>query len=286
MQTFPQMSPARGNQFVNDFSAGDFSDQMGLVTANGNMTIEFFHAMIRIEDPLDPSVNGTFKTRLCVRKRPHGDRLTEAVRFISEQQAMQLYPREYAWFKQNRDVPTDGTPLAELPGITQSQISILVLHNIRSIEDLTGLHADQIGQIGMEARAAHALAQRWTEARNANGDLIRDAAQDAATKAELDRLRESETRQAATITAMQAQLDLLTRMGVQLQAGGPATIGGTPSVGIATAADKPVLIDADGMGDDAPASEMFTGAQMVTGNDDLNADVPPPSLPGLDRRKR
>ncbi len=65
MQTYPQMSPARGNPFVNDFSDGDFSTQMGLVTANGNMTIEFFHAMIRIDDPLDPTANGTFKTRLC-----------------------------------------------------------------------------------------------------------------------------------------------------------------------------------------------------------------------------
>lgn len=276
MQTYSQMPAARGNGFVNDYSGGDFSDQMGLVTATGNMTIEFFHAMIRIDDPLDPAANGTFKTRLCVRKRPHGDRLTEAVRFITEQQAQQLFPREYAWFKQNRDVPTDGTPLAELPGITQSQISILVLHNIRCIEDLTGLSADQIGQIGMDARAAYSLAQRWVDAKQSNGDLIRDAAQDAATKAELDRLRNSEAQQAATIAAMQAQLDLLTRMGMQAQTG--SSQGGSTN-------DKPVMVDAEGMGDDAPSTEMFSGARMVTGNDDLNDDAPP-ALPGLDRKKR
>jgi len=276
MQPYPQMPQQRGNQFVNDYSAGDFSDQMGLVTATGNMTIEFFYASIRIDDPSDPSANGTYKTRLCVRKRPHGDRLTEAVRFISEDQAMRLFPREFAWFKQNRDVPTDGTPLSELPGITQSQISILVLHNIRCIEDLTGLSADQVGQIGMDARAAYSLAQRWTEAKEANGELIRDAAKDAVTKAELDRLRESEAKQAAMITAMQAQLELLTRMGVQPQQGAQAAV----------ASDKPVMVDADGMGDDAPASEMFTGARMVTGNDDLNDDAPAQALPGLDRKKR
>lgn len=276
MQPFTTMPQPRGNQFVTDFSGSDFSDQMGPVTANGSMTIQFFYAHVRIEDPMDPSQNGTYKTRLCVRKRPHGDRLTEAVRFISEAQAMQLYPREFAYFKQNQDVPTNGTPLSELPGITQSQIAILVIHNVRCIEDLVGLSVDQVGQIGMDARAAHALAARWTDSKTANGDLIRDAAADAAMKAENDQLRADRMAMSQAMAEMKAQLDLLTRMG--LQGGQAAVTGQGPAA--------PVLVDADGMGEDAPASEMFVGARIVTGNDDLNDDAPTPGLPGLDRKRK
>jgi hypothetical protein len=274
MQPF---STARANQFVSDYTGGDFSDQLGLVTSNGNMSVEFFYAMVRIEDPTDPSQNGQTKTRLCVRKRPHGDRLTEAVRFISEQQAAQQFPREFAFFKQNRDVPTDGTPLSELPGITQSQISILVIHNVRCVEDLLNLSADHVGQIGMDARSAYALAQRWMKAKTSNGELINDAAKDAATKAELDRLREADQRKDALIASMQAQLDMLARMGANQGQGAMAA---------PIAATQVQVIDAEGMGDDAPSPDMFSGAQMVTGgNEDLLGDAPVPALPGLGRPK-
>lgn len=280
MQPYPhQQFNARSNGLVSDYSANDLSGQLGLVTSNGNMSVEFFYAYIRIDAMAAADGIGTFKTRLCVRKRPHGDRHTEAVRFITEDQAMRQFPREFAFFKQNRDVPTDGTPLSELPGITQSQISLLVLHNIRCIEDLVGLSKDQVDQIGMDARTAHMVAVKWMEAKTSNAEVIRDAAKDAATNAELERLRASEAKNAATIAAMQAQLDLLTRMGVQPHANGaPPPISGTGDA---------MQVDADGMGEDAPPGDMFGGAQLVEGNDDLMDDATAPvSLPGLNKRSK
>lgn len=282
MQPFVQAPAPMGNQFVNDFSGQDLSAQLGHVTANGNMTIQFFWAQIRIDDPTDPSNHGSYKTVLCVKKRPHGDRHTEAVRIITERVAQQLYPREFAFFKQNQDVPTDGTPLHELPGISQSQIGILLISGIRCVEDLVRLSQDQVSQMGMDANQAYSTAKRWWEAKAANGELIRDAAKDAATAAELTRLRESDARKDVQIAEMKAQLDLLTRMGLQPSAPAtPAIIGGQGAV----------TVDADDL-PEVTNTELFAGAQVVDGNDDLDDPDPAPSdpapsgLPGLDRKKR
>ena len=278
MQPFPSMPGQVSNGFVTDLSAADLSAQMGYVAASpaGNLSIQFFYDNIRIEDPTNPSEHGQYKTVLCVRKRPHGDRHTEAVRMISERAAQQLYPREYAFFKQNQDVPTDGTPLHELPGISQSQVAILVIHGIRCVEDLIGIGADRAGQIGMDARTAYALAVKWTEARAANHDIIRDAAKDAAKDAELERLRASDAEKAAHIAMLSAQVDLLSKMG-----GGAAQTMALPQ-GPAGAQ----MVDADDIMPPA-STELFTGAAVVTGNEDLTEDAPPaPSLPGLDRKPR
>lgn len=275
MQPFPSLGPTPRNQFVNDFSDGDFSDQMGYVAGSGNLTIQFFYDRIRLEDPTNPEAHGQYKTVLCVKKRPHGDRHTESVRMISERMAQQLYPREFAYFKQSVDVPTDGTPLHELPGISQSQIAILVIHGIRSVEDLVGLHADQVGQIGMDARTAYALAKKWIDSKKAGGELIADAAKDAARDAELERLRNLEREQSNAIAKLQAQVELL-----------------TGSLGAASQKAQSVkgeaqFVDADDL-PETPETELFSGAQVVTGNDDLDdePEKPAPSLPGMDRKKR
>lgn len=284
MQPLTQFTPSaapRGTQLVNDYSSHDLSDQMGYVAGNGNMSIEFFYAHVRVEDPMNPAENGTYRTALCVKKRPHGDRLTESVRMISERMAQQLYPREFAYFKQNQDVPTDGTPLNELPGISQSQIAILVIHGIRCVEDLVGLHADQVSQIGMDARQAYSLAKRWTEAKKANGELIRDAAKDAAIEAELQRSREESDKAKQLIAELTAQVAILSRVnGAQGQATAPQVTGGVQE------ARKAQLVDADDLPDLSDSSQLFTQPQLVTGNDDLEDGMQPVSLPGLDRGKK
>ena len=258
---------------VADYSAANLTDQLGFVAGTGGMTIEFFYDRIRVTDPANPEAHGTYHTQLCVRKRPHGDRHTESVRRISERAAQQLYPREFAWFKQSQDVPTDGTPLAELPGISQSQIGILLIHGIRCIEDLVALQPDQVAQIGMDGRTAYSLAKRWTEAKAGNAELIADSKAAAKAEAELERLRAEQASNAATIARLQAQIDIMAQM------------GGAPQVATGPA---PVQAIDDG-GPDAPVDDdAFSGAQIVTGNDDLmeDAPAPAPALPGLDRGRK
>lgn len=266
--------PAARNQFVSDVSGADLSALLGPVSSSGQLSVEFFYRQVRIEDPMNPADHGQFRTVLCVRRRPHGDRLTESTRMITERLAQQLYPREFAFFKQNQDVPTDGTPLSELPGISQSQIAILVIHNIRCVEDLVGLNPDQVAQIGMDARQAYAIAHRWTEARTNNAGLIHDASKEAAMTAEIERLRAAEAGTMATIQQLQAQIEILSKM------------TGAPAATVAhSGSTKAQLVDADDLPDASDESPLFSGAQMVVGNDDL--DEPAPALlPGLERKKR
>jgi hypothetical protein len=276
MQPFAQM-PTRlraGQAF--DMSDADLSADLGLVASNGQISIEFFYRMIRLTDPSNPSVHGEHKTVLCVRKRPHGDRHTEQVKMISERTAQALYPREFAYFKQHHDVPTDGTPLHELPGITQSQIAILVIHNIRSVEDLVNLEEDRIAQIGMDARKAFTLARKWDEARKSNTDLIANAQKEAAANAEIERMRKAEAQHIETIARLTAQVELLMRQGATGMAAHNVPIGQTA-----------VAIDNDDGVVEAPDTGLFQGVQMVSGNDDLMGDDPPPpaALPGLGRRR-
>ena len=272
MQTLPA---AGRNAIVMDQSAGDFSDQMAPVAGNGNLSIQFFYSQIRTEDALDPVANGTFRTVLCVRKRPHGDKFTESVRMISERMAQQLHPREYAYFKQYQDVPTNGTPLAEVPGMSQSQIAICVLHGVRCVEDLVGLSQDQVSQIGMDARMAHAVAIKWLQAKQGSDALIKEATREAALSAQNEKLSTDNAMMLERLTALTAQVELLTKMGGRASA--------------AVSADTPVLVDASDDFEVTPgADQLFSGGSVVTGNDDLNLsdDTPQKSLtlPGLNKR--
>lgn len=275
----PLAAPAGRNAIVMDQSAGDFSDQMALVAGNGNLSVQFFYQQIRIEDPMDPAANGTFKAVLCVRKRPHGDKHTESVRMISERAAAQLYPREYAYFKQYQDVPTDGTPLAEVPGISQSQIAILVLYNVRCVEDLVALSADQVSQIGMDARMAYGVATKWLQAKQGSDAMIREAEREAALAAQNDRLTSENAAMAAQLAQLAAQVDILSKM------------GGGAAAAVVQGSGKAQMVDATPDVDVPPGADvLFSGGAVVTGNDDLlGSEEPAPArsvtLPGLTKRK-
>lgn len=277
MQSFA--APSGRNAIVMDQSAGDFSDQMALVAGNGNLSVQFFYQQVRIEDPMDPAANGTFKTVLCVRQRPHGDKYTESVRMISERAAAQAFPREYAYFKQYQDVPTDGTPLAEVPGISQSQIAILVLYNVRCVEDLVALSADQVSQIGMDARMAYGVAIKWLQAKQGNDALIREAEREAALEAKNDRLASENAAMAAQLAQLAAQVEILSKMG-------------GPAAAVIQGEGKAQLVDATPDVDVPPGADgLFSGGSVVTGNDDLmGGEDPPPAkavtLPGLNKRGR
>ena len=260
----------QGNGLVTDLSQQDFSDHMPHVGGTGGLNVQFFYNRVRTDDPVDPSRNGQWKVVLCVAKQPKGDRLTVATRMISEAQAQRLFPREFAFFKQSQDVPTDGTPLNELPGITMSQIGILMVHGIRSIEDLVAQPQEHVNAMGMDAIACHTLARKWVERQKSDGDLIRSSQTEAAQAAELTRLRRVEAESSARITALTAQVEMLARL-----SGNGAT---APSASAVTAID----VD-DGVPDALPDDGLFSGGDMARGADDLDEAAPPPAARGRKR---
>ena len=257
-------SPAQPRSTLSrDMTQADLSSHLGLVAGRGGLNIQFFYAKTRIECA-DVALNGTYQTRLCVAKMPKGDRLTIATRFISEEQAAAMFPREFAMFKQYEDVPTDGTPLYELPGISQSQIAMLTVHNLRSIEDLAGMAIEHINGMGLDARSAHKLAVRWLASKTDNADLIAKAKAETATTEERDALlRRLDAAERANLE-LQGQVKVLMMQGGMAQPAQPAQ-GGTGAQAIAVESREEFP--------EPRATRLFEGG-MVDGNDDLDANDP------------
>lgn len=160
--------------FSRDMTDADLSSHLKSVTSAGGLHINFFYKKVKVKSR-DAAVNGQVETRLCVSKQPKGDRSTVSVRFITEERAQRDFPVEFALFKQYEEIPTTGTPLEELPGISMSQIGMLVLNGLRSVEDLIEVSEDQIGQLGLDAIKARKTAISWTNRRNDMAEEI-DAA--------------------------------------------------------------------------------------------------------------
>lgn len=251
-----------GSALAPDLSHLDLSSQLGAVQSSGGLLVEFFYVRVRVGG--DGATGGRFETRLNVAIQPRGDRLTRAVRTITEAQAAQQFPAEWQAFKTYQDAPTRGTPLYELPGTSQSMIGVLVLHGIRSIEDLVDLPAETAQGIGLDAVTARNIAIQWTKRRDDAGQTI-NLADELARKdmamaemtARLAALEQTNTSLAATVDAMKS-------MGMNGAGGQQQPSQAAPVIAVQT----------EGYEDSAPAVEMFGSPSMVTGNDDLNLGNP------------
>lgn len=157
---------------LQDMTHRHLPNTMSGVTATGGMHISFTWEMVRIENSTDPMLNGTVEKRLFVIKSPKGDRATVSKRPITPKNAAELYPNEWAQFDTYGDVPVYGTPLSDLPGVTQSQIAYLRIFNIRSVEDLIEIGADVASkEMGLEGTKVYKLAVAWDQRRREAGDL-------------------------------------------------------------------------------------------------------------------
>lgn len=248
----------------------DLSSHLGPVQSSGGLYVQFFYAKVRIHST-DPTRNGKWVTRLCVAKIPRGDRLTIACRYISEAEAMRQFPHEFAMFKQYESVPTAGTPLQDLPGISQSQIAYLTINNIRSIEDLCALHQEQVNGMGMDVVQAHAVAQRWMSQKTASEPMIEAARTDAKLSAENSRLRSDKTALERRLIELEAKLDVLTKVSPNMMPNAGTTMHAPAMQAIAQ--EGPDLPDATEV-----ETALFTGG-LVDGNDDLDSPAVPEPTP-------
>lgn len=203
---------AQGPITVQDVSQDNFSHAMPEVTASGGVMVMFFWAKVRITTK-DAAKDGTFETRLCVAKQPKDDRATVATSYISKEDAERLFPAEYHAFTANEELPTTGTPLSELPGITMSQIGYLTLAGLRSIEDLADLSSEQANEIGFEAIRAHKLAKQWIEKSEGNADSLNAIAALSRAEGQLAASNEQNKKLEQQMAMLQAQIDALKSIG-------------------------------------------------------------------------
>lgn len=168
-----------------DMTSADLSRDPYMAQAQGNgLRVTFEWDLVKIESA-DPDLDGKTERRLVIVKKPLGDKYTEVKHQIDRDVAARLFPKEWAMFATYEDVPTSGTPLADLPGITQSEVAIMQVWGLRSIEDLCELSEDQCAQVGREASRLKKLATAWLEKKNGNTDTISLAARLASLEAAL-----------------------------------------------------------------------------------------------------
>ena len=102
----------------------------------------------------------------------------------------QRFPRHYAAFKQRIEAPLEGTPLAEWPMVTRSQVEEFSFHNIKTVEHLAEL-SDTHASNFMGINALKKKAKTWLESAGKTADAAAIAERDekiATLEAKIDML--------------------------------------------------------------------------------------------------
>ena len=205
-------------------------------SGQGGLNIEFYYAQVAVTG----RGGKRLETRLHISKGIRGDRFTVSNQPITEEEAMREFPQEFAHFKKYQEMPSNGTPLHELPGISQSQIAMLTINGLRSVEDLATLSPDAVAQVGMEASHAQKLAKLWVAKKAGASETIRLAQIEAEHEAEKAEGRSRIEAMEAQNATLQRQIELLiARMGGQMAV--PAGYGSQEAVAIDAAPDLPSL---------------------------------------------
>ena len=188
-----------------DFSSRQI-EGMSVVTDSSGLNINFYYEKVAIQNERDAEINGNVETRLCISKSPKGDRQTAVKHYITPEEAAAQYPVEFGHFQSTGEMPTSGTPLQELPGISRSQIDLLVLNGLRSIEDLVAIQEEQITPLGLSAQRAKRTAMAWHNNKSQNATMLDVADVEARYTAENGNLRKQNGEMTNQIKAMQMQI--------------------------------------------------------------------------------
>lgn len=241
-----------------DLTHADLSSHLGPVTSRGSVLVTFEYIRVAVKSRM-PGRKNTLETRLAVKLKPMGERYSEAIEQISEEDAARLYPQEFAHFKNYQDVPTRGTPLSELPGMSQSMIGLCIINGLRSVEDLAGISSEAASQCGLDVSSAHRLAKNWIERRDKNIGAIEDA-DEKAKLVEMNRVL----------------LDRLTAMEVSLRAMELAASQSRSSAQVPPPYQGELAGNASHVGGDlSDLPDMPMGGGIVDGSGDLGRDPNP-----------
>lgn len=259
------MNGGSRGRFSHDLTATDFSSHMQSVRATGGLNITFDRVKVKVKSR-NADRAGEVQTRLVVMKQPRGERLSVAKRYISEEQAMRDFPVEYEHYTNTSEVPTTGTPLEELPGISRSQIGLLIINGLNCVEDLCDISEDQAAQIGLDASKARKVAIKWSE------NMLAAAGSLDLAEIEAKFERQRQTQNAAmedaqqTIAALTAQVTALSNLSGNAGSGVAASAPAMPGDGQVQAVEP--KDDFPDNFDDMP-NPMAEGPATTDGFDDL-----------------
>ena len=125
---------------------------------------EFVVEAIHMEFASKQAGKPIFEDREFVRIHVVGDRGAQAYEPVNDDHK-QRWSKEYAAFRAGIELPPSGTPLATWPHplMTKSQVAMLAVDNIRTVEDLAGLDDAKLMKIGMGAREMKSAAHTYLE---------------------------------------------------------------------------------------------------------------------------
>lgn len=216
-----------------DLSHASLPSAMPQTAGQSGIQVQFFYAPVQLTSA-DPAFDKKVVTRLCIKRRPLSDRKTMPIEFISEEQAMREFPREFAMFQEYGEVPMDGTPLSEVPGLSRADVSRLNAMGLRSAEDVASLSRDMAEQQGRDMMRAWKIITSWVKVNADNKAMVEMAERDAALNAEMATMRETMEKMAKQNEALQAKLEAMQSVSGQyapnpnLMAPGAQTMAGSP----------------------------------------------------------
>lgn len=118
------------------------------------------------------------------------------------------WPNEFKQYKAGEDQTQAGTPLAELPFLTQSKRLELKALSIHTAEALAALDGPPLKNLGMGGRELKNQAQAYLDNARGSVDVVKMAATIAAMQAELDRLKGSGSADASPAAEQSPFLDM------------------------------------------------------------------------------
>jgi hypothetical protein len=92
------------------------------------------------------------------------------------------FPEHYKAFKDSVEYHGDGTPISELPFLSEAQRANLRVFNVHTAEQLAALDGTPLQSIGMGARDLKNKAQAFLDAASGTADLTKYAAENAGLK--------------------------------------------------------------------------------------------------------
>lgn len=174
-------------------------DYLGRPTKH--LHIEFFSQAV--EDPQASAKEGRpiFRDAEFVRIKHVGDknrvnihpaddpahRHPETNRWVSY---AEKYPQHYEAFKKGRAFIGEGTPLSEVPWLTEAKRAELRAANILTLESLANLEGTPLVKaLGMGGRALKEQAQAWLDQAKGSSDVTRLAAENADLRQQMEFLK-------------------------------------------------------------------------------------------------
>jgi hypothetical protein len=127
----------------------------------------------------------------------------------------EAFKKRYESYKQNNEVPEDGTSVKVWPVASPAQIATLLAIGVRTVEDLAVCNEETIMRLGMGGRALREKAVTWL---NESKDIGVSVVKMAGLQAEIDAEKTRNKALESQVAEMRGQVELLLRAQAQTSA--------------------------------------------------------------------